>query len=215
MLNISIISDYESWMNSYIPAFICQISKIGHHSQWFHDVKKITKGDFVFYLGCGQIVSSDILMRNRHNLVVHESDLPSGRGWSPLTWQILEGKNKISITLFEDQKEVDSGIIYLQKILKFKGSELIVELRRIQAEASMALCLKFIQNYSKIVKEAFPQNGKPTYYQKRTVADSRLDVDKTIRDQFNLLRVVDNEKYPAFFEMNGKTYILKIFEKSE
>ena len=42
------------------------------------------------------------------------------------------------------------------------------------------------------------------------MSDSRLDPDDTIAQQFNLLRVVDNERYPAFFELLGRRYILKI-----
>ena len=37
-------------------------------------------------------------------------------------------------------------------------------------------------------------------------------VDKTIKEQFNLLRVVDNEKYPAFFDYSGTRYLLKIYK---
>ena len=40
--------------------------------------------------------------------------------------------------------------------------------------------------------------------------DSLLDFNKTITEQFNLLRVVDNDKYPAFFENQGEKYFLKI-----
>jgi len=43
-----------------------------------------------------------------------------------------------------------------------------------------------------------------------TLNDSRLDIDRSIKEQFNLLRVVGNEEYPAFFEINGHKYLLKI-----
>ena len=41
-------------------------------------------------LSCGQIINKEVLQRNRNNLVVHAGALPKGKGWSPLTWQILE-----------------------------------------------------------------------------------------------------------------------------
>ena len=53
--------------------------------------------------------------------------------------------------------------------------------------------------------------GKGSFYRKRTPEDSELDIDKTIREQFNLLRAVDNNRYPAFFKLNGQKYTLKIF----
>ena len=41
-------------------------------------------------------------------------------------------------------------------------------------------------------------------------------MSKSIDEQFNLLRVCDNERYPAFFYKDGVKYILKINkEKNE
>jgi len=177
---------------------------------WIHNAKNISEGDLVFCLGCGQVLSSDILSRNQHNLVVHESALPKGKGWSPLTWQILEGKNEIPITLFEAAETIDSGKIYLQDHLEFKGDELIDELRQAQAEKSIEMCLKFVEEYPNILDQATEQCGESTYYSRRKPEDSKLNPDQTIREQFNLLRVVDNDRYPAFFEVNGTIYKIKI-----
>lgn len=88
------------------------------------------KGDILVLLGCEKIIKDAILKKNRHNLVVHESALPEGKGWSPLTWQILEGKNEIPITLFEAVQNVDAGQIYLQRKMIFKGWELVDDLRK-------------------------------------------------------------------------------------
>jgi methionyl-tRNA formyltransferase len=149
----------------------------------------------------------------KHNLVVHESDLPLGKGWSPLTWQILEGKNRIPVTMIEAEKKVDSGVIYAQEWMEFQSHELVEELRAAQAEATIRLCKKFVREYPGIVDSAREQKGEESFYSKRKPEDSRLDPDKSIREQFNLLRVVDNEKYPAFFDMHGQRYLLKIKKK--
>jgi len=182
----------------------------GHTVVWKHNVSQIKNGDVVFYLSCGQIVPVDILSRNNHNLVVHESALPHGKGWSPLTWQILEGKNEIPITLFEAEESVDSGNIYIQDVMRFNCAELVDELRKKQAEYTTRLCVSFVKNYPSIIAKGRKQIGKTTYYKKRVPKDSKLDHDKTIREQFNLLRVVDNVRYPAYFELNGIRYMLKI-----
>ena len=39
---------------------------------------------------------------------------------------------------------------------------------------------------------------------------SSIDIDKTFREQFNLLRVVDNKRYPAFFYFKNQKYVIKI-----
>lgn len=83
------------------------------------DIKKeICKGDICFIISCIIIIDEIYLKLNKNNLVVHSSDLPSGKGFTPMQWQILEGKNDIMVTLFEADKEVDAGPYYLKSKLK-------------------------------------------------------------------------------------------------
>ena len=94
------------------------------------------------------------------------------------------------------------------------GYELNDVLRDKQANFIIEMCIKFIDNYENY-KNAQVQNGKESFYDKRSAKDSELDVNKTIKEQFNLLRIVSNEEYPAFFEMDGHKYIIKIEEAQD
>jgi len=210
MFEITILSDQSSWINHYIPTLIQHLKQRSHQVNWVYQATEIKPGDFVFCLGCGQILSADILRNNRHNLVIHESKLPQGKGWSPLTWQILEGYNDIPITLFEASKKVDSGTIYLSDRMIFKGTELVDELRQVQAETSIQICLTFVDRYPEVLEQGILPTGVSSFYRRRTQKDSQLDVDQSIREQFNLLRVADNDRYPAFFELHGEIYFIKI-----
>ncbi|MBA4450532.1 methionyl-tRNA formyltransferase, partial [Cylindrospermopsis raciborskii CS-506_D] len=183
----------------------------GHNVKWTHHIRDLQGGDICFYLSYGKIVPPSVLSQFKHNLVVHESELPQGKGWSPLTWQILEGKNDIPVTLFEAAKQVDSGNIYLQQWLHFQGHETIDELRHAQAQSTLELCKEFVREYPDILKRTRPQLGKSSFYPRRRPQDSKLDPHISIGDQFNLLRVVDNERYPAFFEWAGRLYVVKIY----
>ena len=80
------------------------------------------------------------------------------------------------------------------------------------AEKIQEMCLEFISGYDHYLKHAEVQTGEPTYYKKRSPQDSQLDISKSIEEQFNLLRVVDNEKYPAFFVKDGVRYVVKIYQ---
>ena len=186
----------------------------GHRVLWVHDKEYLRPGNFCFYLSYEQIVHTNILSQFRHNLVVHESELPRGKGWSPLTWQILEGKNRIPVTLFEAVEKVDSGVIYAQEWMEFEGHELIDELREAQANVTLKLCKRFVENYPQILDEAREQDGEESFYPRRLEAGSELDTMQSIEAQFDLLRVVDNQRYTAFFENLGYRYYLKI-EKAE
>jgi hypothetical protein len=54
------------------------------------------------------------------------------------------------------------------------------------------------------------QMGETSWFKRRKQADSKLDPNKSILEQFGLLRTVDNERYPAYFELAGRRYFLKI-----
>lgn len=201
----------NSWMTPYAKEFTENTRQNGFNAVFTDDPESIIEGDILIMLSCEKIFRK--LYLNKHNLVVHESDLPKGKGWSPLTWQVLEGKLQIPVTLFEASESIDDGPIYDQKIIELTGTELIDELREKQAKTTIELLDSFILQYPYNVQK--PQQGESNFYPKRTQKDSELSIDKTIAEQFNLLRVCDNERYPAFFEMNGYVYFLKIEKKKD
>ena len=169
-------------------------------------------GAIVFFLSYFKLVGEDFLKKYKHNLVVHESALPKGKGWSPLFWQILEGKNRIPIVLFEAEKNVDSGAIYLKDFIKLNGTELYEEIRFIQAEKTKQLCIKFLNNYNELILKKKSQKGKSSFYIKRSPVDSRLKLSKSIKTQFNLLRICDNENFPAYFNFKKAKYIVRVYK---
>ena len=58
------------------------------------------------------------------------SDLPEGRGFAPVQWQVLEGKADINVCLLEISEEVDAGNILDEMILSLDGSELYEEIKK-------------------------------------------------------------------------------------
>lgn len=206
MLVQILVDNPNSWIVAYAKELQAKLVALGVESRLLHDHDQVVHGDILCLLSCEKLFRK--LHLNKHNLVIHESDLPKGRGWSPLTWQVLEGKNEIPVTLFEATTDVDAGIIYSQEIITFNGDELIDELRMAQGKSSIRQITDFVLNYP--ANTGWEQTGIPDYYKKRSEQDSQLDVDKTIREQFNLLRVVDNDRYPAFIEIMGCKYYIKI-----
>lgn len=207
---IVVLSDASSWMNEHIPGLLLRWLRAGHRVLWTHERLEIPSGDFCFLLGCSQVVPPATLARFRNTLVVHESDLPRGRGWSPMTWQILQGAPRIPVTLIEATKQVDAGPIYAQEWVTFEGHELIGELRAAIGRAAVDLCARFVSEYPAILDRATPQNGEATFYARRTPSDSRLDAERSLASQFDLLRVVDAARYPGFFELRGQRYLVDI-----
>ena len=160
--------------------------------------------DVIFVLGYTKILPKSFLLRNRLNLVCHESKLPKGRGFAPVQWQILQGLNKIPISLIKINDKPDEGEILLESFFKLEGNELLPEIREKQANATIKIIKRFLSQYPKFLLK--PQKGKPSYFPRRKSSDSRLDINKSIKDQFNLLRICDNDKWPAFFYYKSKKY---------
>ena len=207
---ITILSDRNSWFNSYIPNLVLSLWRRGHSVRCIHSPHQLQPGDVCLLLSCGSILKNHHLSLHRHNLVVHGSALPQGQGWSPVTWQILEGASSIPVTLFEAVDHLDAGPIYLQQTFMLEGYELVNEWRLQLAHTTISLCLEWFDRYQVVVNSSNAQQGEPSYYTRRRPIDSELDPESSLATQFNLLRVVDNEAYPAFFHWRNQRYDLSI-----
>tara|TARA_Y100000992_G_scaffold228469_1_gene159845 strand:- start:65 stop:709 length:645 start_codon:yes stop_codon:yes gene_type:complete len=172
--------------------------------------KEINNQDIVFILGYTKKLNLKFIRNNHLKLVIHESDLPKGKGFSPVQWQILDKKNKIPLTLFNINQKFDSGNIVLKDHFILKGDELYEEIREKQAKASINIIKKFLKLFPK--HKLIEQKGKSTFNKKRGKIDSELNINKTIKSQFNLLRICNNEDWPAYFSYKGNKYNLLIYK---
>ena len=199
--------------NSWISKFI--------NEQKFKDMKrfsfkkffKLSKAEgfeIVFILGYTRILHPNFLKSVKYPLVVHESNLPAGRGFAPIQWQILKKSRSITACLIHINEKIDAGKIVLKDKIKFDGTELNSEIRKKQADITIKLIRNFLKKFPKIRYK--DQKGKPTYFKKRTPKDSQLKINQSIKSQFNLLRICDNDNYPAYFNFKKKKFILKIFK---
>ncbi len=211
-MKVQILIDIkDSFFHQYVDQLKISLKSLRYKIQVINSHRKIKRGDVLFLISCKTILNKKILSKNYRNIVIHPSKLPLGRGSAAVAWAVLENKKKIYITLFEANEKIDRGDIYLQKFFTLNGSELSGEIREKQANLTIQLIKTFLKNIKKIKKK--PQLGKMTFYRKRTKDDSEIDINKSIKKQFNLLRVVDNERYPAFFYYNKKKYIIKIYDQ--
>lgn len=185
---------YKYWLNFCLDNDLSIISEI----------ENIRPCEYLFLISCTTLLSPEKTKDIGLVCVIHESDLPKGRGWSPLAWQILEGKTEIVVSAIVCAEKVDTGDILAQRILKLDGSELSDEINKKAFLVKASLVLDVINHP---VNKA--QMGEPTYYKKRTPQDSELDPDKSIRSQFNLLRICE-DRFPAFFHLNEHTYEVRL-----
>jgi methionyl-tRNA formyltransferase len=211
-MKITILTDNpNSWILPYVDDLKKDLNR--HDVTHVYKTSDIVGGDIMLVLSCEKILKAEYLKLHKSNVVVHPSKVPLGKGWSPLAWQVLEGSNNIPVSLFEAVEAVDAGDVYIVDYIKLEGHELNEEIKHQQGLLTMKMVKQYINEFESMV--GIPQSGEETFYPRRRQKENELDIDKTIAEQFNLFRVVDNERYPAHFNLNGTKYILKIYKDDE
>lgn len=209
-MDISILStDPQHPVIRSLKKWVEEMTVRGHNVKLLYDKGQLEGGDILFLVSCGQLVGDTERKKFNVTLVLHASDLPKGRGWSPHIWSILDGKKDITVSLLEATDPVDTGQVWLKERFCLEGHELLPEINEKLFKVELSMMSSVVENYKDIKK--IEQSGDPgPYLRKRTPEDSRLDPDKTIGEQFDLLRVVDSQRFPAFFDFRGKRYLITI-----
>ena len=214
-MKIQILINDNSWAMNYRKDLKKKLRKFSKKIFITNNHKKlISNYDVNIIFSYFKIIEKKFLQRSKFNLIPHESDLPKGRGMSPLSWQLLENKSFITFSLLEASQKMDAGKVYYKKKVPVKKDILFDEIKNLQYIQNINLIIKFLNYLNKYKKapKSKPQNGEPTFYRLRQKKDSKLNISKSIKSQFNLMRISDFKNYPSFFILNNKKYLIKIFK---
>jgi len=122
------------------------------------------------------------------------TDLPYGRGGSPLQNLILRGHADTILTAHRMTDKIDSGDIYLKQPLALDGSADDILCRASQLAAKMIHII--------VVDEPIPmgQIGSPTNFIRRNPKQSEIphEIDN-LSDLYDYIRMMDGEGYPPAF----------------
>ena len=208
MLSVSVLcTDIHHPVNAWLERWVKEMSDVAMITIK-RDFKDLVGGDFLFLVSCHQIILKPTRDLFRHTLVLHASALPNGRGMSPHIWQILEGRDRITVTLLNAEDALDSGDIWHQVETRFHGGELHDEINAVLFDAELELMNWALANCDRT--KPWAQSGSSTFYRRRVPDDSRIDPARPLLESFNLLRVADPQRYPAYFEHLGKKYFIRI-----
>ena len=200
-------------VNAWLEKWILKNEK-AHDIDLVRSRKELTEGDLLFLISCSEFISASDRMKYSKTLVIHASDLPKGRGWSPHIWEILNGAESIILTLLEAEDKIDSGPIWKKIQADIPKTALYDEINSIIFDSEILLMDFAIENFSRIVPVQ-QDNIEATFWPRRTELDSEIDIQKSIAEQFDLIRVCDPDRYPAFFHINGKKFkfILEVIDE--
>jgi methionyl-tRNA formyltransferase len=175
------------------------------------DRKELPGGDILFLVSCSQIIDARTRMLYRHTLVLHASDLPKGRGWSPHVWELLNGAETITVSLLDAEDDVDTGAIWAKRTFPVPKHALHDEINERLFDTELALMHEALLLFDAGARPTpQPKNVSPSYYPKRCPDDSEIDPRLPLDEVFNAIRLMDPERYPAYFQLHGHCYAIQL-----
>lgn len=132
-------------------------------------------------------------------VVFHMTDLPFGRGGSPLQNLIVRGIKETKISALKVAAEMDAGPIYLKKGLVLDGSA-----AEILKRASGIIYREMIPFIIKNEPVPQAQTGEPVLFKRRAPEQSDLAPLASLAEVYDQIRMVDAEGYPRAFLETGE-----------
>lgn len=152
---------------------------------------------YVFFPHWSWRVPNEILSRYEC-VCFHMTDVPYGRGGSPLQNLILSGHTTTMLTALRMIEDLDAGPVYLKRPLSLDGS----------AEEIFSSAADLIYDLiAEIVAEEpapTPQMGEAVMFRRRTPQESRLPTDAVGASLYDFIRMLDAPTYPKAFLECGR-----------
>ena len=203
-------SDCEHPVNQWLECWMTMRSG-SHQIAICRDKSQLVGGDILFLVSCSQIIDAKTRSKYRYTLVLHASDLPKGRGWSPHIWAVLEGAEIVTVSLLQAEDGVDTGPIWAKRNFPVPKHALHDEIHKELFDTEIALmdeALTLVESGVQPVDQK--KDGSKSYYPKRSPSDSEVDPMLPLADLFNTIRIMDPQRYPAFFRLHGHKYTIEI-----
>lgn len=152
------------------------------------------KPDIIFIPHWSYIIPSNIF-GSYECVVFHMTDLPFGRGGSPLQNLIASGISETMISAIRVEEGLDTGDIYLKKRLSLAGkaSEIYERASGVIGEMIKEIVLQ--------QPAPLPQQGEPVFFKRRKKEDGNIATLEEPVKVYDYIRMLDCEGYPnAFLE---------------
>jgi methionyl-tRNA formyltransferase len=160
------------------------------------DILSKQKIDKIFIPHWSYIIPKEIYS-NYECIVFHMTDLPYGRGGSPLQNLIVRGHTETKVSAIRVVKELDAGSIYLKNDLSLAGSA-----EEIFVRANGIIERMISEIISKDLKPK-EQEGDIVKFKRRKPEDSNVSNVEDLQKMYDYIRMLDAEGYPHAFLENS------------
>lgn len=130
-------------------------------------------------------------------VIFHMTDLPFGRGGSPLQNLIIRGVSETKISAIKCIEEFDAGPIYLKRDLTLEGPAHEI------LDRAATIIESMIVEIIKTRPQPTAQVGPATLFKRRKPAEGNLNSADSIGQMYDMIRMLDADGYPnAFLELD-------------
>lgn len=151
----------------------------------------------VWFLHWSWIVAPEV-HREHECVVFHMTDLPYGRGGSPLQHLIAAGHRDTVVSALRMTDELDGGPVYAKAPLSLHGTAEEIYLRADAVIAEMVAAM--VEDWP----EPVPQEGDAVRFDRRRPDQSAVPTDLADLDAWvDFVRMLDAEGYPHAFIDHG------------
>ena len=155
---------------------------------------------YTFFLHWSWIVPTKILDATEC-VCFHMTDVPYGRGGSPLQNLIVRGHERTMLTALRMVDELDAGPVYAKRQLELHGTAEEIYVRATYLAAEM------VRDIVADEPEPVPQAGDVVAFARRRPAQSEIPDVPSLAALYDFIRMLDAEGYPrAFVEHRGYRY---------
>ncbi|HBR97494.1 MAG TPA: methionyl-tRNA formyltransferase [Gammaproteobacteria bacterium] len=152
---------------------------------------------YVFFPHWSWIVPQEIVS-DYACVCFHMTDVPYGRGGSPLQNLIARGHTDTQLTALRMVETLDAGPVYAKQPLSLDGSA--TEILTRAGQMSYAMMRDIVETQP----TPTPQSGEPTVFKRRTTAMSEIPQDADSSQVYDTIRMLDAEGYPHAFIQHGE-----------
>jgi methionyl-tRNA formyltransferase len=153
---------------------------------------------YIFFLHWNRKLSDDFVKQHKC-VCFHMTDVPYGRGGSPLQNLIQRGHRETRLSALRMIEQMDAGPVYMKKPLSLEGSaeEIYLRAGRLSSEMISEIIAKDL--------EPVPQVGTPVIFERRLPSQSEIpDNCRDLQALHDFIRMLDADGYPpAFIDFSG------------
>jgi methionyl-tRNA formyltransferase len=156
--------------------------------------------EYVFLPHWSSIIPAEV--HSRFTCVIfHMTDLPYGRGGSPLQNLIVRGHADTQLSALRCVAELDAGPVYLKRPLSLEGTA-----EQILARAA-ALMEDMVVEIADRRPQPVAQQGEVVAFKRRGPQDGNLELARDARQVYDFVRMLDAEGYPRAFVDAGRFHL--------